>query len=111
MALAAWFKARIPVVLGDLGPTMERARSAGETWGLNEAMPVLAILAAAFLLREALHVGRKYLIHDTTTRVEKKVGVDVVAHVMQVDLAVLNRDRVGAVNGRIRRSVEGLVKL
>lgn len=111
MALAAWFNARIPVVLGDLGTTMEYARSQGMEWGLAEAIAALVALAVAFLVREALHVVRKYLIHDTTTRVEKKVGVDVVAHIMKVDLGAMSQERVGAVNGRIRRSVEGLVKL
>src|SRR5436190_775683 len=62
MAFAAWFNARIPVALGDLGTTMERDRSDGKPWGLSEAIPVLVALAVAFLLREALHVARKYLI-------------------------------------------------
>jgi ATP-binding cassette subfamily B protein len=111
MALAAWFNARIPVVLGDLGTSMEQARSEGAAWGLGDAVAVLISLAIAFLLREALQVGRKYLVHDTTTRVEKQAGVAVVGHLMRVDLAAMTREQVGAVHGRIRRSVEGLVKL
>ncbi|MGE0133480.1 MAG: ABC transporter ATP-binding protein [Blastocatellales bacterium] len=63
------------------------------------------------LLREGLKVICKYLIHNTCTRVEKDTSVALVAHLLRVDLATLSRERVGSLHGRIRRSIEGFVKL
>jgi ATP-binding cassette, subfamily B, bacterial len=111
MAAGAYFNAHIPVVLGNLGTSMELTRTAGESWGLRNTWPFLAWLAGYFLLREALQVIFKYLVHDATTRVEKEVSVRLVSHLLRVDIATIMQERVGSLHGRIRRSVEGLVRL
>ena len=111
MAAAAWFNAHIPVVLGDLGTAMERAKNGGAVWGLHDTWPFLAWLAAYFVLREALQVVFKYLVHDATTRVEKEMSVRLVSHLLRVDIATILQERVGSLHGRIRRSIEGLVRL
>ena len=51
-----------------------------------------------------------YLVENTCTRIDKDMYVRVVAHLMKVDLTVLAQDHVGALYGRINRSVEGLVR-
>jgi ATP-binding cassette, subfamily B, bacterial len=111
MAAAAYFNAHIPVVLGDLGTSMELAKTAGATWGLRNTWPFLAWLAGYFVVREALQVIFKYLVHDATTRVEKEISVGLVSHLLRVDIATVMQERVGSLHGRIRRSVEGLVRL
>jgi ATP-binding cassette subfamily B protein len=111
MAGGAYFNAHIPVVLGDLGTSMEHAKTAGATWGLRNTWPFLAWLAGYFVLREALQVIFKYLVHDATTRVEKQVSVRLVSHLLRVNIATIMQERVGSLHGRIRRSVEGLVRL
>jgi len=111
MAAAAWCNAEIPIVLGTLGTAMENVRRTGADWGLRESRPALAALAAFFLAREVLQVIRKYLVHNTSTRVEKDVTVRLVSHLLQIEMNSLNGQRVGSLHGRIRRSVEGLVKL
>src|ERR1043166_4837350 len=111
VALGAWFNAHIPVVLGDLGTTMERAKKTDAGWGLLDALPFLTSLAIYFLLREALQVACKYLVHDACTRVEKEVNVGLVSHLLRIDILTLAHERIGSLHGRIRRSVEGLVRL
>jgi ATP-binding cassette, subfamily B, bacterial len=111
MAVAAWLNAEIPVILGDLATGMELAKKAGRSWGLRESSSFLITLAVYFIAREALQVFRKYLVHNTTTRVEKSVGIALVSHLLRLDLSHLRQDRVGTLHGRIRRSVEGFVKL
>jgi ATP-binding cassette, subfamily B, bacterial len=70
----------------------------------------LAIIGAAYLIRESMNVLRRYLVENTCTRIDKDMYVRVVAHLMKVDLNVLAQDHVGALYGRINRSVEGLVR-
>jgi ATP-binding cassette subfamily B protein len=70
----------------------------------------LAIIAAAYLVRESMNVLRRYLVEKTCTRIDKDMYVRVVAHLMKVDLTVLAQDHVGALYGRINRSVEGFVR-
>ena len=111
MAFAAWFNAHIPVTLGQLGTGMDAARKTGAQWGLSQASPLLISLCWYFLIREALQVLRKYLVHNTCTLVERDTEVGLVSHLLKVDISVLARDRVGALHGRIRRSIEGFVKL
>ena len=57
-----------------------------------------------------MNVLRRFLVEKTCTRIDKDMYVRVVAHLMKVDLSVLAQDQVGALYGRINRSVEGLVR-
>ncbi|MGH9847021.1 MAG: ABC transporter transmembrane domain-containing protein [Blastocatellia bacterium] len=111
MGIGAWFNARIPIVLGNLATGMELAKNNGSSWEVGRAKPFLISLALFFLFREGLKVMSKYLIHFTCTRVEKDTSVGLVSHLLQVDLATLSQERVGTLHGRIRRSIEGFVKL
>ncbi len=49
-------------------------------------------------------------MENTSTRIEKDATVALVSHLLRVDLSTLSRERVGALHGRITRSVEGFVK-
>jgi len=110
MAVGAWLNARIPLALGQMATSLDVASKTGRHWGLAEATPLLVALCVYFLVREGTGVWRKYLVHNTCTRIEKDVEVSLVSHLLRVDLAILARDRVGAIHGRIRRSVEGFVR-
>ncbi len=70
----------------------------------------LAIIGTCYLVREFMNVLRRYLVEDTCTRVDKDVYVRVVSHLMKVELAMLARDQIGALYGRITRGVDGLVR-
>jgi len=68
------------------------------------------LIGAAYLVRETANVLRRYLVEEMCTRIDKDMHVRVVSHLMKVDLARLEQDQVGALYGRIARSVEGLVR-
>jgi ATP-binding cassette subfamily B protein len=70
----------------------------------------LAALAGTYLLREGLHVLRRLFAENACTAVERDMTVRVVDHLMKVDLATLNHDKIGALHGRIQRSVVGFVR-
>jgi len=80
----------------------------------SEWMPVvvksLALLAAAYILKETLNFLRRWIVTRTTTGIERNMTVRLVGHLLKVDLGALARERIGALHGRISRSVEGFVK-
>jgi ATP-binding cassette subfamily B protein len=112
MALASACQIAIPLSLGRL---IDHVRQ-GSAEGLS-ARPLyvlaaldLSILAGAYFIREALNVARRYLVESTCMSIEKEITVRVVSHLMKMDLAALTHQRVGALHGRIHRSVEGYVR-
>ena len=70
----------------------------------------LGIIAAAYLLREALLVARRWLVQRTTTQIEKDTVCSLVSHLLRIDLGTLSGERIGALHGRIGRSVDGFVR-
>ncbi len=70
----------------------------------------LGLLAGTYLLREFLHVLRRILAENACTAVEKDMTVRLIDHLMKVDLSALNQEKVGALHGRIQRSVLGFVR-
>jgi ATP-binding cassette subfamily B protein len=73
-------------------------------------LEILCLLAAAYVLRESLNVARRYLVENTCTRLHRDMSVRVVNHLMKINLATLSKEKVGALHGRIYRSVEGFVR-
>lgn len=70
----------------------------------------LAILAGAYIFKETLNFLRRWIVTRTTTRIERNMTVRLVGHLLKIDLGALARERIGALHGRISRSVEGFVK-
>ncbi|HEV8377625.1 MAG TPA: ABC transporter ATP-binding protein [Tepidisphaeraceae bacterium] len=70
----------------------------------------LLLLALLYIVKESLQLLRRYLVTSTATRLEKEFTTRLVSHLLMVDLSALSRERLGALQGRISRSVEGFVK-
>jgi ATP-binding cassette subfamily B protein len=112
MALVSVCNTAFPLLLGQL---LDRVKS-----GFDEHLAVehlyaiaggfLAVIAAAFVLRELLQVFRRYLVENSCTRIEKTMAVKVISHLMKVELKALTEDKIGALQGRISRSVVGFVR-
>ena len=70
----------------------------------------LAILAAAYVFKESLNFLRRWIVTRTTTAIDRRMTVRLVAHLLKVDLGALARERIGSLHGRISRCVDGYVK-
>lgn len=70
----------------------------------------LVALAGAYVVKESMQYFRRGIVNRTTSRIERNMTVRLVGHLLRVDLSALSRDRIGALHGRISRSVEGFVK-
>ena len=112
IALTSTCYIAIPLLLGRLINDVQHGMAAGlarHALGRIAGFD-LALLAGAYLLREFLHVARRYLVDSTCLRIEKQMTVRVVSHLMTVDLSTFTHQRVGAMHGRIIRSVDGFVR-
>jgi ATP-binding cassette subfamily B protein len=112
MGIASAANTAIPLSLGKLIDSVdpERHRSQAHTSLLWTAAFYLAIMGGAYLVREVMNVLRRYLVENVCTRIDRDMCVRLVARLMKADLAVLSQQQVGALHGRIARSVEGVVR-
>jgi ATP-binding cassette subfamily B protein len=113
MALTGASSTAIPVLLGRLVDQVKTGTEQGLAGDnlYRVAFFYLAMIGAAYVLREILNVGRRYLVEGSCTRLEKVMTIKLVSHLMKVDLAALTHEKVGAIQGRISRSVVGFVRL
>ncbi len=110
MALTSACNTAIPLVLGRLIDQVQLATTQAETSGQLRGAVVfyLGLIAVAYLLREALNVVRRYWVENSCTRIDRDLTVKVVSHLLKMDLTHLSREKTGALQGRVSRSVDGL---
>jgi ATP-binding cassette subfamily B protein len=112
MAITGVSNTAIPLLLGGLVDRIEVGLRSGlsrQTLYLT-ALGFLALIGIAYLFREILNVVRRYLVENTCTRISRDLTVQVVGHIMKIDLAAVHEQRVGTLHGRITRSVDGFVR-
>ena len=112
IALTSACQIMIPLALGRLIDHTQAGVSSGLPRGdlYRLAALDLSLLAGAYLLREAFHVGRRYLVESTCLGIEKETSVRLIGHLMKVELASFTHEKVGALHGRIGRGVSGFVR-
>jgi ATP-binding cassette subfamily B protein len=113
MAVTSAANTAIPLLLGSLVDHLRRiapdAPQAANTL-FRTALFFLTLIGAVYLLREAINVVRRYFVENTCTRIDRDMTVRVVGHLLKVDLGHLTHEKVGALHGRISRSVDGFVR-
>jgi ATP-binding cassette subfamily B protein len=115
MAITSAANTAIPLLLGRL---VAELHSIKVTIGsgpapdalFRTALCYLGVISGVYLTRETIHVVRRYLVENTCTRVDRDMTVKVVGHLLKVDLAEFTREKVGALHGRLSRSVDGFVR-
>ena len=110
MALAAAIETGIALLIGWFFNRVSGFAGRPASEWTRFVIGALAVLAAAYVLKESLNLLRRRIVTRTTTRIERNMTVRLVGHLLKVDLGALARDRIGALHGRISRSVEGFVK-
>jgi ATP-binding cassette subfamily B protein len=100
----------ISALLGRLVDVVPRLGSSSAHVFFTTVSTYLASIAALYVFAQALQVARKLVVQNTATRIERDRIAATVAHLLRVDLSSLSFQRVGALQGRIGRDVEGFVK-
>jgi ATP-binding cassette, subfamily B, bacterial len=112
MALTSVTAVFVPVMLGrlvdDMSTGVQQQLSAHQLFWT--AGTLLGIIALLVLVREILNVVRRFLVESTCTRIDKQLSVKVVSHLLTVDLGSLTHEKVGSLNGRICRNVDGYLR-
>lgn len=75
----------------------------------GNALRILGAIAAIYFFREIINVYRRYLVESSCTSVNRDMQTHLVEHLLKTDLGTLSHDKVGALHGKIFRSVDGLV--
>lgn len=112
MAVTSGCATAIALCLGKLIDGIKSGLEAGASpkalW--ENANFYLTLLIATYLTRELLNVVRRVFAERTCVNVEKEMAVRLIDHLMRVDLSSLNAEKIGALHGRIQRSVTGFVR-
>jgi len=112
MAIAAQAGVVIPAQLGGLFTAVQKGAQEGlpKSDLIRLSLGFLAIIGLAYVVRECSNVLRRFLVERTCTRIDKDLCVRLVSHLMEVDLGTLSHEQVGAIHGKINRSVEGYIR-
>ncbi len=110
MAAVAAIETGIAILIGIFFDRVSRFGGRAASEWMRFVVVALAILAGAYILKESLNFLRRWIVTRTTTRIERKMTVRLVGHLLKVDLGALASERIGSLHGRISRSVEGFVK-
>lgn len=112
MAVTSAANTGIPLLLGRLVDQVNQGTGAGlspsSLYGI--ATFYLGLLGVLYLVRELIHVVRRYLVENSCTRIERDMTVRVLSHVLKVDLGTFTHEKVGALHGRVLRSVDGFIR-
>jgi ATP-binding cassette, subfamily B, bacterial len=109
MAAVAGANSVLPLLLGDLVDRVRVGAGTGSSFPPAAGL-FLGFIAATYLIRELLNVLRRALVENSCTRIQKAMTTRVVSHLTRMDLGTLTAEKVGALQGRIGRSVGGLVR-
>jgi ATP-binding cassette, subfamily B, bacterial len=112
MSLASAANTSIALCLGKLIDAVSSPGSPGlaPAASFRIAVIYLALIGGAYLARETMNVVRRFMVEEACTCIDRDMYVRVISHVMKVELTLLARGQVGALYGRINRSIEGLVR-
>jgi ATP-binding cassette subfamily B protein len=112
MAITGAANTAIPLLLGKLIDSVNPATHRGLSQAslLQAATFYLGLMGVAYFIRESMNVFRRFLVENACTRIDRDMCVKLVGHLMKADLSILALQQVGALHGRIARSVEGVVR-
>jgi len=112
MALTSASNTALPLLLGSLVEAIQLGTDQRKPRNelFEAALWVLGTIAVVYVVREGLHIVRRFLVENACTLINRDIGLRLIKHTMKMDLGTLAHDKVGALHGRIFRSIDGLVR-
>jgi ATP-binding cassette subfamily B protein len=115
MGLTSTASTIIPLLLGRLVARLQGIAEAVRSGGPAESMlwvalTFLGFIGGIYLVRELIHVLRRFLVENTCTSINRDMTVRTLKHVLKADLQNFTHEKVGALHTRVCRSVDGFVR-
>jgi ATP-binding cassette subfamily B protein len=110
MALTSACNTAVPLALGQLIDHVTPIIADGGDPSAGAIPLYLGAIAAAYVLREAFNLLRRRWVESACTQIDRDMTVRVISHLLQAELTQLSREKTGALQTRVSRSVDGLVQ-
>ncbi|HZZ70661.1 MAG TPA: ABC transporter ATP-binding protein [Pirellulales bacterium] len=117
MILGGISNTAIPLILGKLvdtvqhlGPTDQGIPSHAKVTFYQSVGLILGLIGLAYVIREGLQVARRYLVEDTSTRLEKHLFITLINHLLMADLSTFTEEKIGTLHGKMLRNINGSVR-
>src|SRR5205807_8849034 len=112
MALTSAGNTAVALLLGRLVDSIQTGleRRADPAGLFRAALWILGTIAAVYVVREGLNVLRRFFVDSACIGINRDLSLRLISHTMKLDLETFTKDKVGALHGRIFRSVDGVVR-
>ena len=107
MIVVGWLLNRPSLLLGAIVDKIIE----GNQQTFTDVLPFLELIATMLVGAEILTIIRKLIVERTSTNLEAEEFYIVLVHIASLDLTQLANERLGALNVRIHRSIEGVTRL
>jgi ATP-binding cassette subfamily B protein len=108
LIIATGWLTNVPALL--LGHIVDSVATGSANW-LRDIFPIIGWISAAIVLREVLIWARKFAVEKAATELERDEFVLLIAKLLSLNPNFMVAERIGGLNVRIHRSIEGIVKL
>jgi ATP-binding cassette subfamily B protein len=106
MLFVGWLQNKPAILLGEIVDIV-----IGGQKTLNSIIPILLLIGIIILVKEIVNWLRKYIVEKTATSIERDELINVIKRLLEIDISILYKERVGDLNVRIHRSIDGVVRL
>jgi ATP-binding cassette subfamily B protein len=114
MAISSFTNIVSAVMLGKIVDTIQWSKSSGvadaSATGTTLIIWILVLIGSMYIVREVISVTRRAMVERSCSRVNQDMQLQLINHVLKLDMQSLSGEKIGALHGRILRSVDGLVR-
>ena len=114
MAISSSTNTVSAVLFAKIVDTIEWSNSSGvpnaSSTGINAIIWILVLIGSMYIVREVISITRRAMVERSCSRVNQDMQLQLINHVLKLDMQSLSGERIGALHGRILRSVDGLVR-
>ena len=114
MAISSFTNIVSAVLLGKIIDTIQSSKSltvaGASAEGATTIVWILGLIGFMYIVREVISVLRRAMVERSCTRINQDMQLQLINHVLKLDMQSLSGEKIGALHGRILRSVDGLVR-
>ncbi len=114
MAVSSFTNIVSAVMLGKIVDTIQWSKTSGvpeaSATGTTLIIWILSLIGSMYVVREVISVTRRAMVERSCSRVNQDMQLQLINHVLKLDMQSLSGEKIGALHGRILRSVDGLVR-